>query len=282
MKEPDLQYLSSFSQKEKKISSMNGWFDSFSLTIFDILLNLQSNNEIFGNILEIGVWEGKSASTFVDMLQDREKIFLIDPILKKKKDIIITNFNKIIDISDEDFLFFEMTSEDFKTKILTKDIIHSFRFIHIDGNHTAEGIYKDLELADLLLLDNGIVAIDDFFNMAYPQITEALLYYIFSNPYKFRIFLCGFNKVYLCRPGIYSKYYTYVISYFQKEFRNRNKQVSINKTSSLGDSFIISLTDFHLGDCNEKGIRGPDWQKNNIEIIADINTGEEVHKYESN
>lgn len=262
-----------FSQKEEIISKMNGWFDAYSLTIFDILLNLQLKNKIYGNILEIGVWEGKSAAAFIDKLYDKDKLYLVDPELKTKKEKVSKNLSLISHNSKEKVFYFPLKSEDFKNEIATLHILNSFRFIHIDGNHTAEDVYKDLELADLLLFNNGIVVLDDFFNMIYPQVTEAIFNYIFTNPYRFKLFLCGYNKAYLCRPSLYSKYYTYVISFFQKEFIIRNKTVSINKTSSIGDSYSVSLTNFSLNDCNEKGIRGPDWKKDNIEIIADINTG---------
>ena len=133
-------------------------------------------------------------------------------------------------------------------------------------------VYRDLEIADYLLMEKGIVAIDDFFNIAYPQITEAVYNFLSKYVFKFKLFLIGFNKAYLCRPNSYSEYYSFVISSFQKEFLLRNKKIIINKTSSIADSTSISLSAFVEEDCNFVGIRGPDWKKNNIEYIIDINT----------
>ena len=45
----------------------------------------------------------------------------------------------------------------------------SFRWIHIDGEHTGQAVANDLAIAHDLLADDGIICIDDFFSPAYPQ-----------------------------------------------------------------------------------------------------------------
>lgn len=263
-----------FFDKQKKINSMNGWFSDESLSIFDIFLQLQLNGSVCGNLMEIGVWEGKSAAAMIDKLNKNEKLFLIDPEIKNKKDIICKNLNLISEDAQSKIFFYDIKSVCIPTIDIYSKLVNTFRFIHIDGCHTAEAVYRDLEIADFLLKEKGIVVIDDFFNIAYPQITEAVYNFLFQNVFKFKLFLIAFNKAYLCRPNAYSEYYSFVISSFRKEFLLRNKKIVINKTSPIADSSSISLSVFLEEDCNWLGIRGPDWKKNNIEYIIDINTNE--------
>jgi hypothetical protein len=48
------------------------------------------------------------------------------------------------------------------------DLGNRFSFCHIDGGHTAGETYQDLELCSQVLLPGGLVALDDYFNPAYP------------------------------------------------------------------------------------------------------------------
>jgi hypothetical protein len=43
-----------------------------------------------------------------------------------------------------------------------------FRFIHVDGGHSAEEAYADLQLCSKHVLLNGIIVIDDYHHKAYP------------------------------------------------------------------------------------------------------------------
>ena len=61
---------------------MNGWFSPASHALFSLFLNYQQTKEIKGNLCEIGVWEGKSASIICKNVQPKEKVFLIDPLLE--------------------------------------------------------------------------------------------------------------------------------------------------------------------------------------------------------
>lgn len=47
---------------ENIISKIPGWFGNLDAAIFDIILRFQFENKLIKNILEIGVWEGKSAA----------------------------------------------------------------------------------------------------------------------------------------------------------------------------------------------------------------------------
>jgi len=62
--------------------------------------------------------------------------------------------------------------------VLSSDLAFSasrqFRFIHIDGGHSAEQTHSDLVLAEQHLAPGGVIALDDYQHPAWPGVTEGL------------------------------------------------------------------------------------------------------------
>ena len=185
-----------FIQCQEILYKIEGWFSPASHALFSFILNYQNKNEINGNLGEIGVWKGKSATVICKFSKEDEKIFLIDPLIKKFSETIYKNIDDVCKCIPKELLFCNLISDNFVKLPNYQTLIKSFRFFHIDGCHTGKNIFKDLELADLLVQSEGIVVVDDFFNNSYPQITEAVYKYLYVNPYSFRIFCIGFNKAY--------------------------------------------------------------------------------------
>jgi len=51
-----------FDEYMKHFSDVDGWFQTPAIAIWDSLLSYQQEQRISGNLLEIGVWKGKSAA----------------------------------------------------------------------------------------------------------------------------------------------------------------------------------------------------------------------------
>ena len=70
---------------------------------------------------------------------------------------------------------------------LTTDLIlsHSqqtFRLFSVDGGHTAEITFHDLQLASSVLCKGGLVILDDFFNEAWPGVSEGCMRFMLAHP----------------------------------------------------------------------------------------------------
>lgn len=256
-----------FVQRQEELFNMNGWFSPASHGLFSFFLEFQNNKGISGNMGEVGVWEGKSASIICNYCKDDEKIFLIDPIIEKNKNIIINNIENICKKIPQHLYLCNTVSENFSLLKYNIHIDRTFRFFHIDGCHTATNVYSDLELADKLLTNDSVLVVDDFFNPTYPQITEALYRYLFINPYKFRLFLGAFNKAYLCRAGAYQMYYSYCMENLQRDMVSKKMYFSIKKTSSIDDCFTLVADEYKADVDPETGKQGPDWDPEKIEYI---------------
>lgn len=259
-----------FIQTQEKMFYIEGWFSPESHAMFVSFLDYQNQNNINGNLGEIGVWHGKSASIICKKVIGNQNIFLIDPLIVDVKEIILRNIDKICLRIPKNLVLMDTISDDFVKISNFTQLQNTFRFFHIDGCHTGTNIYRDLVLADKLISSDGIVVIDDFFNVTYPQITEALYKYCQLNPYSFRIFCIGFNKAYLCRPESFSKYYSYATTSLQESLFTKGIYVTIKKTSSLGDTFSLSVEFYNQQDDPISGQRGPDWDESAFEIITTI------------
>jgi len=49
-----------------------------------------------------------------------------------------------------------------------------FRFAHVDGGHSREQTYADLALCTKHLMDNGIIAVDDYHHPDWPQVAAGV------------------------------------------------------------------------------------------------------------
>ena len=58
----------------------------------------------------------------------------------------------------------------------------TFRLFSVDGGHTAEITFHDLQLASGVLCQGGLVILDDFFNEAWPGVSEGCMRFMLAHP----------------------------------------------------------------------------------------------------
>ncbi len=176
-----------------------GWFQWEAAAIWDALYEFHRAEGIHGDLLEIGVFRGKSAAlSLLHTDRDRETLVLVDLWLRKRRiRRIVRRFGR------EDWRGIEAHRCDSREIFELPEFAgrdRSFRWIHIDGEHSTEALRNDLEAAHRLLADRGIACIDDFFCSSYPHLTKTVFEYLSENPSHFQLFLTGFGKAFLARP----------------------------------------------------------------------------------
>jgi hypothetical protein len=130
--------------------------------------------EIKGDVVEIGSWQGRSTSFLARAVKEsiNGKLFAIDhfqgnigkeQLYKVKNDDLsdlksgfISNMKHLglVDVIN----LLEMNSQEASNRIAS----NSIRFLFIDGDHTYNGVLKDIELFFPKLVNNAIVVFDDF------------------------------------------------------------------------------------------------------------------------
>lgn len=190
-----------FARFQKEFSDVSGFVMPESVCVWDYFLQFQSQTWQPASLLEIGVYHGKSAIMLALHCKRGETVLLVDPtehVEHARK--LLTKFGSA------KFEIIKARSSEPASWALTSKYARSLRWIHVDGDHKAEAVWNDLSLANQLLSDNGIVCADDFFNPRYPQLTYVLCTFLEQHRADLQLFLCGYNKGYLARPGALPKY----------------------------------------------------------------------------
>src|SRR5690606_5984717 len=85
--------------------------------------------------------------------------------------------------------------------VMADDILSSVgrvRFFSIDGGHWRSIVASDLSLAEAVLADQGVIALDDFLRSEWPDVSLGFFHWYENGPKSIRPFAVGHNKLYLC------------------------------------------------------------------------------------
>jgi predicted O-methyltransferase YrrM len=163
-----------------------GWFNVDDCSHFHLILSMQSTLGMKGDMLEIGSYHGRSTAVMASCLQADEKIVVCDAFEGNTDDPYsnrpspekllrnITLVNPKLDPAQ--IVIHACLSND-----LVLDDNARFRFVHVDGGHSAEQAYYDLNFCKKYVLPNGIIALDDHCHPAFPGVAEAAQRFLKEN-----------------------------------------------------------------------------------------------------
>jgi len=247
-----------FDDYMKYYSNLQGWFQLPAIATWDALLNYQDQDHITGNLMEIGVWKGKSATLMALHCKPEEQCVFVDPM---PLDEVRNCISAVVPSTRCHYL--KEFSQFLPRHPFLSEGARAFRWIHIDGEHTAQAVSNDLAIAELLLSDRGMIIMDDFFNAGYPQVTQAVFQFLNAQPGRLALVMCGFSKAYLCRPRAARDYLKFISSSLYREMKERKcGQVTIWKTTEPGDMNTFGVTDRYM----DFDYRGPDWDDQHVYI----------------
>jgi len=196
-------------QNWDKIEKINGWFLERAAWLFHDVNELQKSMGIIGDIMEIGVYHGKSAAFLGQYLKEGEKFYAVD------------TFNGYNESKDFRWLFeknFEDVSgrkvdgvyPDKSTGLWQQKLERSYRFWHIDGYHSFEDTMNDLELGSAYTHESGVIVVDDFLNAEWLGVNQGVNEFLRAqqdDPNRWRIVAYGHNKLILVRNSNHEAYY---------------------------------------------------------------------------
>ena len=161
--------LEEFLQDTKRIP---GWLSFHDAAVLDGILSHQSEDGTKGNLLEIGVYAGKSAVLLGHHLKPKEEFHVCDifgePTDSRNTDEILQSYRNLSRVRFEEncnkFIGELPIIHECLSLELPRILEHNkFRLIHIDGSHLYEHVVKDLEFATSAIdRRRGIIAVDDF------------------------------------------------------------------------------------------------------------------------
>src|SRR4030095_2344936 len=171
---------------------------------YDQLLKAQG---IAGDVLEIGVHHGLSAIIVASMTGAQRRFVAVDLF----EDLQDHNVSGSGSGNEKEFmrnmssffndLSFIQTIKGNSSSLSAATLGAEFSFCHIDGGHTAEETFSDLDLCCRVLMPGGLLALDDYFNPAFPGVCEGANEFRLAQGNKLKPIAIGFNKVLFQRVG---------------------------------------------------------------------------------
>ncbi|HUK92040.1 MAG TPA: class I SAM-dependent methyltransferase [Blastocatellia bacterium] len=212
-----------------------GFFQFESIVLWDFFFAAQVNFWVTGDFLEIGVYKGRSAVLGALYIRPEEKAVFVDLGLPEETRELIQR------AKPQNNLFLERRSADVLSEIPLRDSPKSFRWCHIDGDHTGYSAMQDILSAAYLVNERGIICVDDFFNFRYPQLTAVVHQFLRDHSLEYRLLFCGANKCYICRSGAYAMYEGYIRQNLASHLRSYGVQSQVYKTSYSNDGGCFSM-----------------------------------------
>jgi predicted O-methyltransferase YrrM len=162
-----------------RVSNIPGWFNVDDCMHFHLVLQMQTALGIAGDLFEIGSYHGRSTAIMALHLTPRERIVVCDAFQAPSEDHyaqppspenLLANLSRVNpDLDRSQVVIHSCLSTD-----LSLPTEERFRFIHVDGGHSAEVAYSDMKLSAGHLMPKGVLVLDDYHNPQWPNVTAGV------------------------------------------------------------------------------------------------------------
>jgi hypothetical protein len=180
---------------------IEGWLSPDAALMFMAYNQVIAAHDIAGDVLEIGVHHGLSALALAAMRRDGAQLVAIDLFDELQAQNVsgsgsgsrarfVQNMREFFG----DIAFVRCIAAASNT-LGDADLGSGFSFCHVDGGHTATETCEDLELCSRILLPGGLLALDDYFNPAFPGVCEGAIKFWLGHDGALTPIAVGFNKV---------------------------------------------------------------------------------------
>jgi len=195
------------------LQTIEGYIDPPDALVFLSLLQRQNSDNLNGGIAEIGVFYGRSYYLFRKICGPDQKLLAIDLFdIGQTGDGASPQYGRFLDngrrlgLAVDEALVVTGDSTRLSASEI-KDKIGEVRFFSIDGGHMLPHIVADSRLAKDSLAPHGIIAFDDTFNPAWPEVTVGVADFLRENGAEFSAFCMTKYKTYVCRRDHHQFYY---------------------------------------------------------------------------
>lgn len=166
------------------LDTIQGWFYPEDVRLFQALNVLQGQDGVSGDLLEIGVYHGKSSILLGYFPREDEHLVVCDLFEQSARTVAnqaearcwYSSLSR--ELFDNNYLRFHdrlpvIVQCPSTHLIKVGKLSRTFRFIHIDGSHLYDIVKRDIRTAKALLRASGIVSIDDYRSIHTPGVAAA-------------------------------------------------------------------------------------------------------------
>jgi len=188
--------------------AVRGMSSHFAAYIIGALLRIQNEHGISGHLAEIGTFEGRLFIAMAHALAPGERAIGIDHFewpdagVRGRFERSYARYGPPADRIN--------VIQGDSRKLTAQDLLgpapaQRVRFFHIDGEHTADHLSKDLALAYSTLAPKGVICLDDMLHPGYPLLAITVNEFLAAHP-ELRVFcvidredIVGAAKFMICR-----------------------------------------------------------------------------------
>lgn len=194
-----------------RVETIPGWLHPEAALFTAHLARAQHAMQVAGPTLEIGVYKGKYLSVLYKVSHPHETVLGVDLFIgaSNSEEVVALVRSNIAAACGEASRLKIVVSDSMQ---LTSDRMVAeaggelFRFISIDGGHTAEVVLHDLETAYPALREGGIMALDDIFNPGVPGVVEGIAEFFLRRKPALAPFAYCYNKLFVTTPEFHARY----------------------------------------------------------------------------
>ena len=210
---------------------VRGWVEPGIHAVLFAIDAFQRDRGLEGGAIEIGIHYGRFFIALANLCEPDTPLVAIDVFENQDKNIdqsgrgnealFINNLNAYCNKAVEEVTILKEDSLEVQVGVTEGLEPGRFRLISIDGGHTPVHTFNDLQLAERLLAEGGVVFIDDILHPFWMGVMEGVMRYRLFTPGALIPFLVTANKMALCKATYHSAY----LEFFAKRFPMRPKKI---------------------------------------------------------
>ncbi len=223
---------------EKKLPEVTGWLFASAAYFTCYLMNAQSGRGIRGPALEFGVYHGKYLCTLLNCaLKQDEWVGGFDTFELCHPETAWTHAEQFFG-SRERMALWKGSTHDYSAEQVAAMIGAPPRIVSVDGDHTAEGALHDLRLASKVVVNKGVISLDDVFNSFAVGVAEGSFRFLLAKDCDFVPFAHIGNKTFLCRKAHYAEYFRLALQ-FVEDCPDLEVVATFKANREKGESWVI-------------------------------------------
>ena len=164
------------------IKKVHGWLEQTDVDYILEIVNYQNQSNIYGSVGEIGVHHGKLFILLNLLTREDEHSFAIDLFDEQKENIDRSGlgdlriFKSNLDnyaTNNQNIEILSMNSLDLDKNFYRETSSKKFRLFSIDGGHHYKAVINDLKIAEEVIVEGGVVLLDDLLNPLWIEVVSA-------------------------------------------------------------------------------------------------------------
>lgn len=180
---------------EVGMASNKGWFykpDAYAMVDID---TIQQELGVSGSLVEIGVYQGKSLTLLSLLAHEHEKVIGLDLFTLGQSDMGAS-------VGAVAMAGGKASVRVFNSQLDNVDALDlgSIRMLHIDGDHSFDGVSSDLTRFAPYVQRGGVIVMDDYHQRDDPGVAIAVNRWCMRTDWV--MFMSSFNKVFLCHRSM--------------------------------------------------------------------------------